>query len=529
MATDCGSHGGHSGGCSCCSSGLQAAIQAAKRAGVSRRNLLVGAGTVAVGSWAIAARAAQAQQAAAAGEPKFIPANELVVQPVLTYAVPKRGNQTSWRPWGGIQTQAQADEEAARIEQELRQMADSTRLAIKFLPVAKVQSKEQASNVAKTKCDVMLIYAAGGGREWLEPLTSKDRPTLYFLRHRSGPVSLYYEILHPHFLRKATDQYADTGIDVNDVVVDEYADLAWRMRALLALRKTLGTRIVAIGGVGGWGAGGTLAPPIAREKWRLDIRTVSYPDVAKRLESLKKDEKVVADARSQAAEYLAQPNTVLKCDKKYVENAFVLYKAFKDMMKEHDCTAMTIQHCMGTIMPISETTACLPLSLINDEGWLAFCESDFVVIPSGILMHNITGLPVFLNDPTWPHHGVVTIAHCTAPRRMDGKNDEPVEIHTHFESDYGAAPKVAMKVGQMTTNVVPDFECKKWVGALGTVEANPFHDICRSQTDIAIKGSWQKLLEDMRGFHWMTCYTDCMKEVGYAIKHLGIGWEDVSA
>lgn len=520
---------GHSCGCSCCSSGLLAAIEAAKKVGLSRRNLLVGAGSVAVGSWAVAARSAHAQQAAAGGEPKFVPAKELIVQPVLTYITPQRQEQTSWRPWGGIQTQAQADEEASRIEKELRQMAESAGLAIRFLPVAKVADRDQASNVAKTKCDVMLIYAAGGAPDWLDMLTGKDRPTLYFLRHRSGPVSLYYEILHPHFLRKATDEYADTGIDVNDVVVDEYDDLAWRMRALLALRKTLGTRIIAVGGPGGWGAGRNLAPPIAREKWSLDIRTIEYPDVAKRLESLRKDDKVVAEARKQAAEYLAKPDTVLKCDKKYVENAFVLYKAFKDMMAEHDCAAFTIHHCMGTIMPISQTTACLPLSLLNDEGYLAFCESDFVVIPSGILMHNITGLPVFLNDPTWPHHGAVTIAHCTAPRRMDGKNDEPVEIHTHFESDYGAAPKVAMKVGQVVTNVVPDFECKKWVGALGTVEANPFHDICRSQSDIAIKGDWEKLLKDMRGFHWMTGYTDCMKEIGYAIKHLGIGWEDVSA
>jgi hypothetical protein len=32
---------------------------------------------------------------------------------------------------------------------------------------------------------------------------------------------------------------------------------------------------------------------------------------------------------------------------------------------------------MGTIMPMSQTTACMPLSLLNDEGYLAFCESDF--------------------------------------------------------------------------------------------------------------------------------------------------------
>ena len=48
---------------------------------------------------------------------------------------------------------------------------------------------------------------------------------------------------------------------------------------------------------------------------------------------------------------------------------------------------------MGTIMPLAETSACLPLSTLNDDGYLAFCESDFVVIPAGILMASISGHP----------------------------------------------------------------------------------------------------------------------------------------
>ena len=136
---------------------------------------------------------------------------------------------------------------------------------------------------------------------------------------------------------------------------------------------------------------------------------------------------------------------------------------------------------------------------------------------------------MFLNDPTWPHHGIVTLAHCTAPRKMNGKTYEPVKIHTHFESDYGAAPKVEMTKGQKVTMVVPDFAARRWVGCTGKVVENPFHAICRSQIDVAIDGDSQKLLEDMRGFHWMLVYGDCRREVGYAIKHLGIEWEDVSA
>ena len=517
-------------GCSCgCSSGLTSAYKYAMKAGLSRRNLLAGLGATAVGSWAISAKTAAAQAAQASAKPQFVPAGELVVQPVLTYAAPKPIKQRSWRGWGGIMTEADADKEVKNIDKELRQLARSNSLALKIQPVIKVRTTEAAAKAKAAKCDVMLVYAAGGGRGLLEAAIKPSQPTLFFLRHRSGPISLHYEILHPHFLRKATDQYADTGVDVQDVVVDDYGDLAWRLKALLALRKTLGSRIVALGGPGGWGAGRKLAPPIARQKWHLDIQTVTYDDLGKRIQALKKDSNAVADARQQAAEYLSQSGVSLETKKEFVEKAFLLYRVFKDYLTEYDASAFTIGGCMTTVIPISETTACLPLTLLNDEGYLAFCESDFVVIPSGILMHHIVGTPAFLNDPTWPHHGIVTLAHCTAPRKMNGKKYEPVRIMTHFESDYGAAPKVEMAKGQEVTMVIPDFECKKWVGAKGRIEGNPFHAICRSQIDVAIDGDWEKLLEDMRGFHWMLTYGDCRREVGYAIKHLGIGWDDVSA
>ena len=128
---------------------------------------------------------------------------------------------------------------------------------------------------------------------------------------------------------------------------------------------------------------------------------------------------------------------------------------------------------MGTIMPLAETTACLPLSTLNDDGYLAFCESDFVVIPAGMLLASISGHPMFMNDPTYPHDGIITLAHCTAPRKMDGKTLEPARILTHFESDYGAAPKVEMRNGQKVTNIIPDFAGKRWVGLTGEIVDPP--------------------------------------------------------
>jgi hypothetical protein len=146
-----------------------------------------------------------------------------------------------------------------------------------------------------------------------------------------------------------------------------------------------------------------------------------------------------------------------------------------------------------------------------------------------VLLHYISGLPVFLNDPTFPHGGIVTLAHCTAPRRMDGRRAEPMKILTHFESDYGAAPKVEMKLGQVCTNLIPDFASQMWMGFRGTIAANPFLDICRSQIDVRIDGDADLVLRGMKGFHWMMSYGDYLRETGYALGKVGVKWENASA
>ncbi len=223
-----------------------------------------------------------------------------------------------------------------------------------------------------------------------------------------------------------------------------------------------------------------------------------------------------------ADEYLRDAGIKLEVDRKYVENCFMLEEVFIRLMNKFNCRSITVNNCMGTIMPIAETTACLTLSLLNDAGYLAFCESDFVVVPSGMLMANIAGRPSFLNDPTYPHDNLITLAHCTAPRRMDGRKAEPARIMTHFESDYGAAPKVEMHVGQTVTNIMPDFAFERNVGLAGRIVDNPMLDICRSQIDIRFDYDSRKVAEQMPGFHWITVYGDYMKEAEYAMRKIGI-------
>lgn len=489
---------------------------------LSRRDFLMASGiglsTLAMGGVAWGALAGQVQVGEAPGRAA------LVVKPVLLYSTPQRRPQTSWRSWGGIQTQEDADQEAARIKGELEKIQQGADYPVKMLPVSMIKSAGELGRIEDlSQADTIVLYAAGGPQDVFDAVVKTGKNVVFFLRHRSGPVYLWYEIISPRYLHQHTDTLAVQGVDNGDVVVDSLEEVNWRLRSLCGLKNSLNAKIVAIGGASGWET--PKAPDLARQHWKLEIQNVSYPELTPIIEAAMKDAAAVKLAQERAAAYLNDPGVKLETEKSYVENAFLLDGVFRGLMQKAGARMMTINACMGAIMPLSKTTACLTLSTLNDDGYLAFCESDFVVIPSGILLANIAGRPQFLNDPTYPHDGVITLAHCTAPRKMDGKTAEPVRLLTHFESDYGAAPKVEMRKGQVVTNVIPDFAAKRYVGLRGEIVDAPFLPICRSQIDVAYKAPDKKVALNMPGFHWETMYGDYLKEMGYALKKVGIGWE----
>lgn len=464
-------------------------------------------------------------------KPLVVTGEKLKVQPVLMYRIAKRKKEASWKSWGGIQTEQAAVEETTRISRELNSLSAEADFSLQILPVVKVQTVEEALKI-ETDFDVIIVYAATGGGKLLQACFSDKKDTILFVRHRSGPAYYWYEALSVKYLKtdetesEQTSSQSHGNVHVDDVVIDDYEELLWRLRALYGVKNFLGARIVALGGAGGKYS--PEAPQVAQEKFQMEIIEASYDDVEKRIKSVLANSKLVHKAEKWTAKYLALQNTILKTDKKFVVNAFLLYAIFKDLMRENNAPAFTIKYCMGTIIPMSKTTACLSLGLLNDEGWLAFCESDFVVIPPGILLHYISGKPVFLHNSTFPHKGMVTCAHCTGPRRMNGVHYEPVEIMTHYESDYGAAPKVEVPIGQEVTFLDPEYSTGRWLGFKGIVKGNPFYEICRSQQDVAIQGDWKKLVNEVRDSHWVMAYGDYLKEGEYAARKIGIQWVNIS-
>ncbi len=447
-------------------------------------------------------------------------AKPLVVKPILTYETPRRVPGRSWRNWGNVHSKELAEQERGRIEAELRELAQSIDCDLKILPTLATTSPEEAAKAQSEGADVALVYAAGGWINLIQAACGAGRWPLFFLRHHSGPYYLWHEIIHARFLRAHSDEFKQQQVTTADVVVDDYAELAWRLRALFGLKNTLGQRIVCIGSPGGWAC--PKAPELAKERFQLVMITIEIAELNKLIEQRRNSPEHLKRSMHAAEEYLKEGVVALKTTKQAVAETFLLRDLFYDLLKQQNAFAVTVNGCMGSyagIMP------CLTLTLINDDGYMAYCEGDFVVIPSGILSHFISGKPTYFCNPTFPHHGRMMFAHCTAPRRMDGKRLEPVELVNHYESDHGAATHVLFRKGQLVTIIKPDFAASNWMITRGKVIGTPFMATCRAQIEVELSGDQQAVLDNMRGFHCMIIYGDYTREVPYAAAKAGIKTE----
>jgi len=453
----------------------------------------------------------------------------LRVKPVLTCQIEKRREKQSWRSYGGLQTRADVHKEAGRIEAELKKLASETEFPVEVLPLALVDSDWKAEEAVQSDCDVLLVYAAGGWQVY--KLAASKTPNIMFLRHKSGYHYLWYEIAHWRLLRKNGDTFEDPNMDVDDIVVDDYDEVLWRLRALYGLKNARGTKMLAIGGLTAYSEPGQRLGPIhAKDVWNYDFKIVSEAEFAERLRKARSDKNVIKQINRRTDELLNMPNVTLQTDRKFVVNSFLALRVCKELMNESGATNFGFAHCMNKlVIEMLDTPPCLVLSLANDEGYTAYCHTDLTHTVPGVLLRWIAGKPTFVCNSHFPHNGIFTVAHCAAPRKMNGKDYEPARIMTHFESDYGAATKVEYTRGQIVTVIIPNLHCTKWQGFRGQVLDSPSNPACRSQIDIAIDGDSCKLLTDMQGFHVQICYGDYLREIGYALKKVGkIEWQNFS-
>ncbi len=488
--------------------------------GISRRVFLQSMGTASIALTDARSVEPQPPATVPAGDPKqpFPRGAALRVKPILVYDVPTRKDKTSWRNYGGISTVEAAHAESARIEKELGELKNKADFPIELQTTELLDSQSKLSQIVPGDTDLFIVYAAGFCTAW--PL---KKPMIMFVRHRTAPFYLGYEIAHWRFLRQNGDLFALKGFDTDDVIVDSYDEMLWRLRALYGLKNARGTKMLTVGGLSAYSdEAQENGPRVAKEFWGFEFVDVTNEEFAKRLATARKDPAVVRQVDAQTAGLLKLPNVRLETQRKFVFNSYMALHVCRQLLNETGASNFGFSQCMGhEQISMLDTPPCFVLSLANDEGHTAYCHTDLSHTMPGVLLRWTASRPSFVCNSHYPNDGLFLVAHCQAPRRMNGLDYEPATIMTHYESNYGAACKTHYTKGQVVTVIIPNLRCTKWQGFRGTIVDSPSYPACRSQMEISVDGDWRRLLREMEGFHTQIVYGDYTREIGYALKKLG--------
>ena len=304
-------------------------------------------------------------------------------------------------------TEQDATAERERVRKDLAAMSSSRKVPLEMLPLATVQTADQADAVAKGDHDVLLLYpAAYGYGKILRTLMPEGKWNLLFVRHQTGSYYGWHENIQANYLRRAGDDIVDKGLGVDDIVVDKPEEILWRLRALYALKNVTGKKVLAIGGP--WmnvEGGPNNGIALAKEQFNVEPITVPYADLGERIKKARSNDALVKRCEGMAAAYLKQKGTTMETSREFLARAFLLTEIFRDLMDENQTDAIAVNQCMGTIMGHADTTACIPIQVLSDEGYTVVCQGDFVATPANMLLRYVSGRPVFLR---WAANGPST-------------------------------------------------------------------------------------------------------------------------
>ena len=129
------------------------------------------------------------------------------------------------------------------------------------------------------------------------------------------------------------------------------------------------------------------------------------------------------------------------------------------------------------------TTGCLALARLNDEGVLAGCEGDLPATVTMLWLRRLTGEIPWMANPARldPERGLLTLAHCTAPRRLT----RTYRLRSHFESGLGVAVQGALGPGPVTLARIGGVDMERlWAADAALLRDTDHPDLCRTQVEI---------------------------------------------
>ncbi|MDD2595465.1 MAG: hypothetical protein PHD11_06590 [Bacteroidales bacterium] len=164
--------------------------------------------------------------------------------------------------------------------------------------------------------------------------------------------------------------------------------------------------------------------------------------------------------------------------KEDLEAAAGMYVAIKNICIKYELKALTIK-CFS-ILDSCRTTACLALSLLNDEGIISGCEGDIQTLWSMMYCYAAYSKCSFMANPSSSNKDELTVdfSHCTIPLSIV----HGFRLPSHFESSSGIAISGSVPCGKYNLIKFSGLQLERFYLGRGIVIMNTnIEQRCRTQ------------------------------------------------
>ncbi len=193
-----------------------------------------------------------------------------------------------------------------------------------------------------------------------------------------------------------------------------------------------------------------------------------------------------------------------------IDNSSKVYDALKVITSENNLDAITVR-CFDLLK--HNYTACMALSMLNDENIVSSCEGDIFALFTMFVANKLTSQPVWMANPSSinKNENTLILAHCTVPSKMLSSFDES-NLTTHMESGLSVAIEGPLKKRDVTIlRIGGDFD--KILFSTGKIidtdMRNP--NLCRTQVEVKLDKNILDWTKNSLGNHQILVYGDITK------------------
>ena len=190
-----------------------------------------------------------------------------------------------------------------------------------------------------------------------------------------------------------------------------------------------------------------------------------------------------------------------------IDNSSKVYDALKDIISINEVDAITVR-CFDLLK--HKYTACMALSILNDENIVSSCEGDIFALFTMFVANKLTNKPVWMANPSSVNkeENTLILAHCTVPSKMLSNFDESL-LTTHMESGLSVAIQGPLKKQDVTIlRIGSNFD--KILFSTGKIVDTDMRNpnLCRTQVKIKLNVNAQTWINNSLGNHQILVYGD---------------------